>query len=691
MEFMQQFNRYISFFGILILLILIEPAFALNQDDMDLSVKPGDDFFTYANGNWMERNPVPADLSWYSSVTEVQQSVDNRVRTIIEDAAADPKKDGYEKALIGTFYSTAIDQDLADRVGMEPLRPELNRIEAAHSREDIRNLTTYLMNFGITPFFSFYADEDPGNSSMLTATIEQTGTSLPDREYYFRNDTESERVRDEFKGHIARMFVLNNESPEQADIDAAAVMRIETRLANASAPSHGYGKPDRRYFPCPVRRLNEVTDGIDWEGLLTSVNRQDLSVIDMYQPLYVREVGDVLKEEPVEDLKKFLTFKVLDFAAPYSSQAYEEENFNFNSRVLSGLEEMEPRWKRVIGTMNAVMGGVIGKLYVKEYFTPGEKEHVKEIVENLKKTFRTRLANLSWMDPETRENATEKLDTMGIQIGYPDQFGNYSNLEVSNSSYLENMLNITSYYYRASLQIAETPSNPDTWYLSSHSVNAYYDTTRNKIVLPAGVLQPPFYDPAVDDAEHYGAIGSIIGHELTHGFDSPLRKFIKDGNETMLWNENDTTRYMEATAPLVEQFDQMETLPGLYLNGTRTLPENAADLGGMVISWNAWQNARTENATEELSENTSSQNILGDGSDHTFTDEQRFFLAYAQAWRGTIRDEELRNMVLIEEHPWNRYRVNAIPFNLDELYAAFPTIGPEDKLYRNETSRARVW
>ncbi len=691
---MQQYFRHIFHVGILVLLIIIGPVAALNPDDMDPSVKPGDDLFTYANGNWMERNPVPADLSYYSAVTEVQQSVDERVRAIIEDAAENPGTNGYEKPLVGTFYNTALDQDLADRVGMEPLRPELNKIEEATTREeDIRNVTTYLMNFGIAPFFSFYADEDPGNSSMLIATIEQSGTSLPDREYYFRDDAESERVRDELKGHISRMFVLNNESPEQADIDAATVMRIETRLANASAPSHGYGKPDRRYFPCPVRRLNEVTDGIDWDGLLTAVNRTDLSVIDMYQPLYVREVGDVLKEEPVEDLKKFLTFKVLQFAAPYSSQAFEQENFNFNNRVLSGQEEMEPRWKRVIGTMDALMGGVIGKLYVKEYFTPEEKDHVKEIVENLKSTLRTRLSNLTWMDPETRENATEKLDTMGIQIGYPDQFGDYRNLEVGNSSYLDNVLNITCYYYRASLQIADTPSNPDTWYLSSHSVNAYYDTTRNKIVLPAGVLQPPFYDPSVDDddAEHYGAIGSIIGHELTHGFDSPLRKFVKDGNETLLWNENDTTRYMDATAPLVAQFDQMETLPGLYLNGTRTLAENAADLGGMVIAWNAWQNTRAANASAEILEINSTDIAENDQTSSTFTDEQRFFLAYAQAWRGTIRDEELRNMVLIEEHPWNQYRVNAIPFNLDEFYSAFPQVSPEDKLYRNETARARVW
>jgi len=285
---MCQYFKYLFQGGILVLVLLIGPVAALNPDDMDLSVKPGDDLFTYANGNWMERNPVPADLSWYSSVTEVQQSVDDRVRTIIEDAAENPGTDGYEKPLVGTFYTTALDQDRADRVGMEPLRPELNKIAEAETREDIRNLTTYLMNFGIAPFFSFYADEDPGNSSMLIATIEQSGTSLPDREYYFRDDTESERVRDELKGHIARMFVLNNESPEQADIDAATVMRIETRLANASAPSHGYGKPDRRYFPCPVRRLNEVTDGIDWDCLLTAVNRTDLSVIDMYQPLYVR-------------------------------------------------------------------------------------------------------------------------------------------------------------------------------------------------------------------------------------------------------------------------------------------------------------------------------------------------------------------------------------------------------------------
>lgn len=679
--------------SLLVLVFLSGLVTALNPDDMDRSVKPGDDLFTYANGNWIERNPVPADLVWYSSVSEVQDSVNERVKTMIEDAAADPRQsDGYERELIGTFYTTALDQDLADRVGIEPVRPALDHIKEAQTREEIRNVTIDLMTLGITPFFSFYADEDPGNSSMLIATIEQSGTSLPDREYYFRDDTESERVREEFIGHVSRMFVLLNESPEQADVDAATVMRIETRLANASAPSHGYGKPDRRYFPCPVRRLNEVTDGIDWEGLLTSVNRTDLETIDLYQPLYIREVGDVLKDEPVADLKTFLTFKVLQYAAPYSSLAFEQENFNFYNRVLSGQQEMEPRWKRVISTMDTLMGGVIGKLYVLEFFTPEEKAHVKEIVENLKSTFRTRIANLTWMDPETRLNATKKLDAMGIQIGYPDQFGDYHNLEVSNRSYLDNILNITSYYYMASLQIANTPSNPDTWYLSPHSVNAYYDTNRNKIVLPAGVLQPPFYDPSVDDAEHYGAIGSIIGHELIHGFDSPLRKFIEDGNETLLWNQNDTVRFQEVTAPLVAQYDQMETLPGLYLNGSRTLSENAADLGGIIVAWQAWQNTRSENAT--LNGTTRSVNITGQektSDEPSFTDEQRFFIAYAQAWRGTIRDEELRNMVLIEEHPWNKYRVNAIPFNLDDFYQSFPDIGPGNLLYRNESARVRIW
>lgn len=665
-------------------LLLPVPALAINTGDMDLSVHPGDDLFTYANGNWIVYNPVPADLIWYSAVTEVQNSVNDRVKAMIEEAAADPHGvDGYEHDLIGTFYATALDQDLADAVGLEPVQPALEHIASARSREEIRNVTIDLMLLGISPFFSFYADEDPGNSSMLIATIEQSGTSLPDREYYFRDDFESQRVRDEFRGHVSRLFVLANESPEQADIDAATVMRIETRLANASAPSHGYGKPDRRYFPCPVRRLPEVTDGIDWEKLLTTVNRTDLEIIDLYQPLYVREVGSVLNEEPVEDLKVFLKYKVLQYAAPYSSLAFENENFNFYGRVLSGQEEMEPRWKRVMATMDAVMGGVIGKLYVEEYFTPEEKAHVREIVESLKAALRERLPNLTWMDSQTRENATKKLDAMGIQIGYPDQFGDYSNLEIGEISYLDNVLNITSYYYMASLQIADTPSNPDTWYLSPHSVNAYYDTTRNKIVLPAGVLQPPFYDPSVDDAEHYGAIGAIIGHELIHGFDSPLRKFSEDGNETVLWNEEDAVRFAEVTAPLVAQYDGMEGLPDLYLDGSRTLSENAADLGGLVIAWEAWQNARSENLTS--SSTLASPELSG------FTDEQRFFLAYAQAWRGTIRDEELRNMILIEEHPWNQFRVNAIPFNLDAFYEAFPKIGPDNLLYRDENSRARVW
>jgi putative endopeptidase len=673
-------------------LFFIGPVAALSPDDMDPLTNPGNDLFQYANGNWMERNPVPADLVWYSAVSEVQKSVNDRVKILIEEAAAHPDSDGYEPVLIGTFYTTGLDEERADQVGIDPIRPDLSQIAHARTREDLRNVTTALMSRGQTPFFSFYADEDPGNSSMLIATIEQSGMSFPDREYYFRDDPESERVRDEFKWHVARMFMLVNVSPEQAYINANTVLRIETRLANASAPSHGYGKPDRRYFPCPIRRLNEVTDGIDWEGLLTSVNRTDLTIIDMYQPLYVREVGNVLKDEPVEDLKVFLTYKTLQFAAPYSSRAFEQEHFNFFNRVLSGQEEMEPRWKRVISTMNSFMGSAIGKLYIRMYFTPEDKDRVRGIVENLKNSFRIRLTNLTWMEPSTRENATEMLDNMGIQIGYPDRWGDYSRLNISNRSYLDNILNVSSYYYLASLKIAETPSDPDTWYLSPHSVNAYYDTTRNKIVLPAGVLQPPFYDPAVDDAEHYGAIGAIIGHEIVHGFDTPLRKFVSNGTEFPLWSPNDTARFQEVALPLVRQYNEIEAFPGLYLNGTRALSENAADFGGLIVAWDAWQNIRYGNIT-------SNQSLEKDGNITTivshplesFTDEQRFFLAYSQAWRGTIRDEELRNMVLIEEHPWNEFRVNTIPFNMDGFYAAFPDIGPENLLYRNESERARIW
>jgi putative endopeptidase len=667
---------FIAFFAV--------PVAAISYGDMDTAVKPGDDLFEYANGNWIAQHPVPSDLTSYSSVSEVQNSVNERERELIEESAANPSDNGFEQTLVGTFYTTALNETLADQVGIDPIRPDLEDIQAIENRQDLQNVTFSLMGRGITPFFSFYADEDPANSSMLMATIEQSGTSLPDREYYFRNDTESERIRDEFRDHAARMFMLINVSPEQADIDAATVLRIETLLANQSAPSHGYGKPDRRYFPCPVGRLQEVTDGIDWDGLVTSVNRTDLKVIDLYQPLYVRAVGDILKNEPLEDLKVFLTFSLLEYAAPYAGRDFEQENFNFYYRVLSGQKEMEPRWKRVIATMDQLMGGAIGKLYVEKYFSESQKEDVRTLVTNLKEVFRVRLANTSWMDPQTRKNSTDMIENMGVQIGYPERWGDYSSLDISDHSYLENILNISEYYYYAGIQIADTPSDPDTWYLSPQSVNAYYDTTRNKIVLPAGVLQPPFYDPAIDDAEKYGAIGAIIGHELVHGFDTPLRKIRINGTDVPLWSANDSARFDEVSRPLVSQYDAIEGMDGIYLNGTRTLSENAADLGGIIIAYDAWQKSRNSSLNE-------TEKDTDEGSDTALTDEQRFFIAYAQAWRGTIRSEELRNMVLVEQHPWNRFRVNTIPFNLDQFYAAFPQIGASDLLFRNETERARIW
>ncbi len=674
-----RFRQLPVLFVFLILLPLsMAPAAGASPDGMDPTVDPGDDFFRYANGAWIDQHPVPADLRMYTAVNEISDRVEERVQTLIEEAAANESApEGSAQWLIGRFYRTAMDTEKSDTAGLDPVKPYLTRIEESGGRDEIRNASVDLLAGGMTPFFTLYSGEDPGDKGMLVATISQSGLSFPSRDFYFSEDPEIASIREQFREYAVRLFTLAGYPQEEAQAHADAAIRIESLLAEASADASGYGRAEQMYYRVDQENLTSGFPGIPWEGILEKTGRPDLPYINIHQPEYLREVGRILNEEPVGDIQSFLLWKVLQFAAPLASTPYRDAYSRFYEVTLAGQEESTPWWRQVLAMMNEVLGNAIGKAYVEKYFPESDREEAAALIDNLHASQGSRLSNLSWLTNETRETALGKHGAMRLQVGYPDTWGDYLGLNVTEDSYLENILNISRYYFTRSMLVAGYPSDPDTWYLSPQTVNAYYDSTRNSIVIPAGILQEPFFNSTADPAVNYGAIGSMIGHEMTHGFDEMGRKYDKNGTLNNWWTRADLEGYAIHAFPLVPEFSRTEVLPGLYMNGTRTISENVADLGGLTVAYHAYIDAYPDEA----------DTIGPDG----LTGKQRFFIGFAQAWRGTIRDEELRNLILVENHPWNTYRVNIIPFNMDEFYEAFPGIGTDDDLFIPYENRSRLW
>ncbi len=666
----------------LILLILILSLTVISTSaqisGMYTSINPGDNFFKYSNGQWLTENPVPADLMMYTSVNEVTDKVDKQLISLIQEAADNtsaPEKSA--EWTIGTFYKTAMDTKKANQAGIKPVIPYLTEIGNITDRDDLKIVLNDLQNAGFTPFYSIYAADDPGDKGMLIATICQAGLSFPSKEYYSSTIPEIVTLRDDYKNYVTELFELygieNTDATEYAD----DVIKIETFLAEASSDSTGYGKSSQSYYKINNTTLQVEFPGIDWNDLFTLSGRPDLSEVNIQQPGYLQKVSQITEEEDIDTIKHFLTFRVLQFASSIADDRFKEAYQNFYEKKLYGQDTTTPWWRSVLSMCNDVLGNAIGQAYVTKYFHKEDKEEATQMMNDLSDTLRIRLSNNTWMGNSTKETAKDKLDKIRIQVGYPERWGNYSGMNLTNASYLENVIDLSGYYFRQSMQISGMESDPDTWYLSPQEVNAYYDSLRNSIVLPAGILQEPFYNTSADPALNYGAIGSMMAHEFIHGFDATGRGYDANGSLNNWWTQDDLENYARTAFPLYLQISRTEGIDGLYLNGTRNIGESVADLGGLTVAYNAYINRYPDEADK-----------IGDDG---FTGKQRFFIGYAQSWRGNIRDEALRSMILVEGHPWNEYRVNIIPFNMDEFYSAFPEIGPDNSLYISPENRSHLW
>jgi putative endopeptidase len=649
-----------------------------NVQNMDTTMKPGVDFFAYSNGKWLKNNPIPADKNSKDAFDELFERSREYIREIIIDAAtAKEVTPGSNKQKIGTFYKSGMDTVKITEQGIKPLKAFFDKIESIKTFEDVPLTGAFFQSYSINPFFYLFSNQDSKSSNNVIAQCYQAGLGLPERDYYFNNDESTKMIREKYLIHLTKMFELLKDEPAVAEKNARTVMSIETQLAKASFTNVENQDPQKTYNKFDIEGLNKLSQNINWATYFKQTGYPDLKEINIYQPGFFKELGNMMKSVSVNDWKTFLRWQLINSTASLLSKDFENQNFDFYYTTLSGQEKMEPRWKLVLDATSGSLGEAIGQLYVEKYFPPVAKERMTALVMNLKTSLKQRIENLAWMGPQTKQEALAKLDNMRLKVGYPNKWRDYSGLEITTDSYVMNVLNSQAFEFRYTMNKVGKPVDREEWGMTPQTVNAGYFPNKNEIIFPAGILQPPFFNLDADEAVNYGAIGMVIGHEMTHGFDNRGRQFDKDGNLRDWWTKDDTKAFEDRAAMLIDQYNHLEVLDSTFVNGKLTLGENIADLGGATISFNAYKLSLAGKETPKPI----------DG----FTDTQRFFLSYAQIWRTNMRDAELRKRVKTDEHSPAKVRINGVVYNMPEFYAAFPDIKPGDKLFRVPEQRPVIW
>ena len=649
----------------------------LDLNDMDPSIKPGTNFFDYAGGNWRKSHPIPAEYSRYGSFEVLIENNERQLHDLIEQLAKEKHPAGSLEQKIGDLYNLAMDSTRRNREGWTPIKGQLEQVAAIKTIKDLTVLSAQLGRYGVASYFNIGVGSDMKDSKMNIVGIQQGGLSLGNRDYYLENDEATQKIREAYKQYIVKMFRLVGDDEATAQKKMEAVFNIELRIAKASKSMVELRDPEANYHKMGFCQLLNDYPGIDWSTLLLCSGFPAIEYVDMGQPENIKEIEKLMADTPIEDQKAYMAFKVIENAASQLSDDFRNATFDFYGRVMSGTTQDRARWKRAIGAVQGVLGEAVGKMYVEKYFPASSKERMVQLVRNLQKSLGERIQEQKWMSKETKEKALEKLNTFYVKIGYPDTWMDYSGLTIDPSkSYFENLCQasafMTDYFIQKDVN---KPVDRARWQMTPQTINAYYNPTTNEICFPAGILQPPFFNPEADDAANYGAIGVVIGHEMTHGFDDQGSQFDKDGNLKNWWTEADRKNFEARTKVMADYFSKIEVLPGLYGNGKLTLGENIADHGGLNIAFQAFKEAT---AAHPLADK--------DG----FTPEQRFFLSYAKVWIDNIRDEEIRNRTKNDPHSLGRWRVNGALPHIDAWYKAF-NIGKNDPLYVPAKQRVDVW
>ena len=644
--------------------------------NMDTTVSAGTDFFRYACGGWNDAHPLTAEYSRYGTFDELFENSQKQLRELIEGLAAQKNNQaGSAAQKIGDLYNMAMDSVTLNKQGAEPVKAMLDKIAGMKDKSEIVPMMTEMAHIGIGTYFHSYVYADPKNSSLNIFQMGQGGINLGEKEYYLDTDSITQNIREQYKLYIGKLFQLAGFSEADAQQKVADVMEIETAIAKVSRSATELRDPEANYHKMSFDELKKTIAGIDWDAYMKGLGIQAPAELNVEQVEPIQEVARLMNTLPLSKHVSYLEYNLLDAAASCLSDDFVAARFDFYGKVLSGRQVNQPRWKRAVNSVNGMLGELVGEMYVEKYFPAAAKERMVKLVKNLQTALGERIDAQEWMSDSTKIRAHEKLATFHVKVGYPDKWKDYSKLEIKNDSYWAKVCRASEWGFNDMYSRIGKPVDKDEWLMTPQTVNAYYNPSTNEICFPAAILQPPFFNMAADDAANYGAIGVVIGHEMTHGFDDQGRQFDKDGNLTDWWAPGDADRFKERAQVMVDFFNKIEVLPGLQANGELTLGENLADHGGLNVAYLAFQNA-TKDAP------------LGvvDG----FTPEQRFFLAYATLWAGNIRDEQIRVYTKSDPHSLGKWRVNGALPHIQAWYDAFH-ITPSDPLYVAPENRVNVW
>ncbi len=651
----------------------------INLNDLDTSVRPADDFYEYACGGWMKANPLPAAYSRYGSFDRLAEDNNKRINGILKELLENSYPDGSVEQKLSDLYKLAMDSTRREQEGLSPVMPLIKKLEAAKTKEQLFAIQLEMMPYGESEFFHAYMGADEKNATENILSIGQGGLTLGQKDYYLETDEATTKIREAYKQHIVRMFQLFGFKKGAAEKKMRNIMKVEMALAKVSKSRTELRDPIANYNKMTLSEFNTLCPHFQLERQMNAKGLQTKYIQQMIvgQPAFMEAADKLFAQMTAAEFRDVMEWGVIDGTTGYLNDAVREANFDFYGKVFSGRKEDHPLWRRSTNQVQGVMGEALGRIYVKKYFPASSKERMKTLVENLRIALGERIAAQDWMDDSTKVNALLKLNTFYVKIGYPDRWTDLSALKIdAKKSYFENMQECSRFWNAWRIEhTAGKPVDRDDWYMTPQTVNAYYNPTTNEICFPAGILQVPFFDPTADDAFNYGAIGVVIGHEMTHGFDDQGRQYDKDGNMHDWWTEADGKNFTARTDKYADFFSKIKVLPDLNANGRLTLGENLADHGGLQVAWYAYKNATKGNPLPVI-----------DG----LTADQRFFLAYAGVWAANVTEAEIRNRTKSDPHSLGRYRVNGALPHIDMWYEAFG-VKEGDKMFVPKSERLPLW
>jgi len=633
-----------------------DSSWGFSLTNLDKSCKPCDDFYQFAMGSWMKTNPIPPEYARWGTFTKLADNNLTEMRTILDAAAKASAPAGSNEQKIGDFYASCMDTSAIEAAGLKPIASDLAAIDAVNDRVSLDAEIARLQREGVPVVFRFSSGQDYKDSSKVIAQAAQGGLGMPDRDYYLREDEKSKQLRADYLEHVAKMLELSGDSPEKAAFEAKTVVSIETALSKASRTRVELRDPEKNYNLMPVSEVQTLTPDWSWTSYLQAIGAPPVTEVNVRQPDFFKEVNTELSDVPLADWKVYLRWHLLHASAPGLPEKFDQENFDFFDKKLNGTKEILPRWKRCATSTDRNLGEALGAVYVDKYFPPAAKARAKEMVNNLIAALRADIPTLSWMGPETKKEALAKLEAFTVKIGYPDKWRDYSKLQIERASYQANVRRSFEFEHLRQLAKIGKPLDRTEWGMTPPTVNAYYNSSMNEIVFPAGILQPPFYNPNADDAVNYGGIGAVIGHEISHGFDDQGSKFDGKGNMHEWWTPEDRKSFTERGDCVVNQFNGYEVEPGLHQNGKLVLGESIGDLGGLAIAYAAYEKSIEGKRPPDI-----------DG----FAPEQRFFLGWAQVWGTNQRAEAARTQTNTDPHPLARFRGNGPLSNMEAFAKAF--------------------